>query len=261
MKSYVVITGASSGLGKAISVAYARQGRNLLLVSMPNSGLPQLSRQLKEVYNVDVVHFTCDLSSIETVSRLCKESLRQYDIDCLVNNVGIGGSGSFLEASLSSLYLMIDLNLKASLTLTYSLLPQLLKHKQSQVINISSIAGVVPVAYKTIYPACKSFTKAFSLSLHEEFKEQGLQVSTVFPGPMVTNTNTTERIVKQGFKARLSLCSTTDVADYILQETRASNLQIVPGIFNRIQFRLAQLLPERLVSKWISSTIKNELAA
>ncbi|HTN47129.1 MAG TPA: SDR family NAD(P)-dependent oxidoreductase [Flavipsychrobacter sp.] len=261
MKSYVVITGASSGLGKAISVAYARQGRNLLLISMPNSGLPQLSRQLQEVYHVDVVHFVCDLSSVEMVNCLCKESLQQYDIDCLVNNVGIGGSGSFLEASLSSLYLMIDLNLKASLTLTYSLLPQLLKHRKSQVINVSSIAGVVPVAYKTIYPACKSFIRAFSLSLHEEFKERGVSVSTVFPGPMVTNTHTTERIVKQGFKARLSLCSTTDVAGYILQETSASSLQIVPGIFNRIQFNLAQLLPERLVSKWISRTIKNELVA
>jgi short-subunit dehydrogenase len=260
MRSYTLITGASSGLGRSLAVVYARKSKDLILVSMPGSGLSQLSRQISEVYQVDVKYYECNLSDLNDLKSLLQGHLLHLNIDCLINNVGIGGSGNFLSSSLSELYLMIDLNLKSAVTLTYSLLPKLLEHSQPRIINISSIAGVAPVAYKTIYPACKSFIRAFSCSLNEEFRDKGLCISTVFPGPMATNTNTTERIVKQGFKAKFSLCATSYVANYIAQHADGLKQKIIPGVFNRIQYSIAQLLPEVLISKWISKTIKNELS-
>lgn len=253
--SYAVVTGASHGLGKAFSVALAKKKMNLILVSLPDQKLSDLSHELSVKYEIKVACHETDLTIIENVLALTCWINENFNVHILINNAGIGGSKRFLDAEVDYLNTIIQLNIMSTSILTHQLLPNLMKQKQSYILNISSMAAFLPMGYKTVYPASKSFIHSFSLGLYTELKETNVFVSVAFPGVMKTNGDVTARISSQGFFGKLTLLEPERVADYCLQQLFKKNRVI---ILNPVVSTILRILPNWIKLPLLTRAMKKE---
>jgi uncharacterized protein len=153
----------------------------------------------------------------------------------------------------------MQLNVVATALLTQLLLPNLRRQERAWLLNVSSIAAFSPIGFKTVYPASKAFIRHFSLGLREELRGTGVSVSVVYPGPMKTNLDVTQRIENQGFKGKLGLCSPEEVAFIAVRQMLAGRANIVPGFANKLNRWLMALLPEGLVVWLVSRAVSKEL--
>lgn len=256
---YTLITGAGSGLGKEFAIQCARMGRNLLLIALPGSRLQSMADNLEQEYPVSVKVFEFDLSDSDTLKQQLLHITEQYAIDFLINNAGIGGTSSITNTSLERIDDIIMLNVRSTVLLTHLLIPHLLKHPRPYIMNIASMAAFTPIAYKTVYPASKAFISSFFLGLKEELAHTGLSVSVVYPGPIMTNSHTSRRIISQGRKAQMGLLSTPDIARIALSGTLKGYPVIIPGLMNKINHILMQLLPLSFKMRIVSREVKKEI--
>ena len=258
MKTFALVTGASQGLGRAFALELAKRKTNLLLVALPNENLPELAAQLAD-HQILVHCFETDLSLRENVEALAQTINEKYPISILVNNAGRGGSMRFDAAELDYLNGILQLNITATVLLTRLLLPNLRQQKRAYLLNVSSMAAFSPIGFKTVYPASKAFVRHLSLGLREELRGSGVSVSVVYPGPMATNPDATQRIENQGFKGRIGLVPPEEVAAIAIRQMLRGKATIVPGFVNKLNRLLMALLPNQAKIPLISRAIKNEL--
>src|SRR5690606_35591644 len=195
---YAVITGSSQGLGKSFAYELAKNGWNLILISLPDENLQHMSKRLNSLFGIRAFYYETDLTIKDNVMAVCNWINGNFDIQMLINNAGIGGTKRFDEVSSAYIEKIIQLNVLATTLLTHQLLPNLKRQEKSYVLNVSSLAAFSPIAYKTVYPASKAFIHSFSRGLYQELKDTSVFVSVVNPGPMRTNPDTTKRINEQG---------------------------------------------------------------
>lgn len=254
-----LITGASKGFGKELAISCAKMGYNLVLVSLPNSNVENIAGQIEENYNVLVETFECDLTDEGKVHELAAAINDRFSLSLLVNNAGCGGSGKFEKSSITFIERVLNLNVRAAALLTHLLIPNLKRADgHAYVMNVSSMAAFSPMGYKHVYPASKAFLYSFTLGLREEFKNSGISFSSVHPGPMLTNSDTSRRIIHQGAFAKLCLINTSTMAEIALRETLRGKSVIIPGMGNKISYWLMKVLPSALVTKMITTGMKKE---
>lgn len=241
---YTLITGASSGLGKAFAEECAKQNRNLLLVSLPNENLPGLSEELKKEYQIEVFCKEADLTNQEAVFDFARWVLQNFRVDMIVNNAGIGGSETFVDSRINYLDDMIQLNIRAMTLLTRLVLPELKKHNKAYILNVSSLAAFSPVPYKTIYPATKAFVHHFTRGLEAELQDTNVQVSVLNPGPIMTNSDVTKRINGQSLYVKLSIMTPEKIAQIAIKKLLKGKSVIIPGFMNRFNAFFIRLVPE-----------------
>lgn len=257
--TYTLVTGASTGLGKELAIQCARMGMNLVLVALPGGNTTSIAQDLTREYGVDVRVYEFDLTDAEEVKRKIEEITAVCDIDFLINNAGMGGTSPITETPLESIDRIIQLNVRGTVHVTRLLIPHLLKHSRSYIMNISSMAAFTPIAYKTVYPASKAFISSFSLGLREELADSGVSVSVVYPGPILTNSLTARRIIAQGVKGKMGLLPTAKIAAIALRQTLAGRPGVIPGFINRMNHILMTLLPQALKLKIVSRAVKKEI--
>ncbi len=258
LDNFALITGASQGLGRSFAIELAKRGHNLLLVSLPNEGLPALASQLG-LQGVSVHFFETDLSQKENVVALAEAINHRFALSILVNNAGRGGTRRMENADLAYLDGILQLNVVAPALLTKLLLPNLRRQERAWVLNVSSMAAFSPIGFKTVYPASKAFVRHFSLGLKEELKGTAISVSVVYPGPMKTNAEVIQRIENQGFKGGVGLLHPDEVASIAIQQMLHGKTNIIPGFANKMNRWLMALLPESLVIWLVSRAVSKEL--
>lgn len=256
---YTLITGASGGLGKEFAIQCARRGRNMILFALPGSTIRSIAGQLQQQYGIDVQVFEFDLANSDQLQQHAQTIREQYPVDFLINNAGIGGTAPIRDTSLQRIDQIIQVNVRSTALLTHLLIPHLLQHKHSYILNVSSMAAFTPIAYKTVYPASKAFISSFSLGLREELSGTGLSVSVLYPGPIMTNLNTSRRIISQGMKGKMGLLPTPVIARIALEKTLNRQPVIIPGYMNRINYFLMALLPLAVKLKIVSREVKKEI--
>lgn len=257
--NHALITGASTGLGKAFAVELAARGYNLALIALPGTNITRLADDLVAAYNVGVAVFELDMTDVDALKEAVALITSRFNINFLVNNAGIGGSAMITETSFEKMDSIIQLNIRSTVLLTRLMIPHLLQQEQSYILNVSSMAAFIPIAYKTVYPASKAFISSFSLGLREELEGTGISVSVLYPGPIMTNSNTTRRIISQGIKGQMGLLSTTAIVQKALNATFKGQLLIIPGITNRMHHYLMNILPLRFKMRLVSNEVKKEL--
>lgn len=258
--TYTLITGASSGLGKEFAVQCARCGRNILLIALPGGNMSSLADNLQLEYGIDARVFEFDMTDSHELKKQLAVITDQFNIDFLINNAGIGGTSAINETPIDNIDSIILLNVRSTVLLTRMLIPHLLKNKCSYIMNISSMAAFTPIAYKTVYPASKAFISSFSLGLKEELAGTGISVSVVYPGPIMTNSHTTRRIIGQGLKGKMGLLATNRLAGIALRSTLAKEPVIIPGWMNKLNYILMSVLPQAIKLKLVSREVKKEMA-
>lgn len=258
MSGFALITGASQGLGRAFAFEFAKRKTNLILVSLPNENLSGVVAQLTD-FQIVVHYFETDLSLRENVEALSQKINADFLVQFFINNAGRGGTMAFEDAGLGYLDGIIQLNITATVLLTRLLLPNLRQQKQAYILNVSSMAAFSPIGYKTVYPASKAFIRHWSLGLREELRETNVAVCAVYPGPMATNPEVSQRILRQGWKGGIGLFSPEKVAEIAVRQMLRKRSTIVLGFANRFNQFLMWLLGGEMLVRLVSNAVKNEI--
>ena len=258
-KKFAVITGAGTGLGKALALECARHNLNLVLTALPGENIELLAQYIEKEYAVKAVFFECDFTRHGTVEKLAMEISEQYAIEMLINNAGVGGTKAFLEATPDYIDQIVLLNMRALVLLTRLLLPNLKQQKQSFILNIASMASFGPMPYKTVYPASKAFVYSFSRGLGAEMKGTGVSVSVAHPGGMKTNAEVTKRIEKHSKLIQSTTLAVEKVARICIEKTLKHDELIIPGFMNKLSWVVLKLIPVWLRLIIMRNSLQNEL--
>lgn len=185
--SYILITGASSGIGQCFAQQLARQGCNLVLVARRGEKLAALAQELQDKHNIKVLILPCDLAAANARQQLYIQ-LEQADINLsgLINNAGLGAMGRFAEVDYAPQQQMLNVNIIALVELTHHIIPKLKQQPGSFIINVASTAAFQAGPGMAIYYASKAFVLSFSEALHEELKTSQIQVQALCPGATAT---------------------------------------------------------------------------
>jgi uncharacterized protein len=257
---YIIITGASMGLGKAFAEQFASKGCNLILLALPEEDLPGCCEAIAVRHNVKVLFYETDLrkgDNIVEFANWVKE--QQLEIAGLVNNAGMGGSACFDTTDLCQIDNMLLVNVRALTLMSRYFIPELKKRDSAFIFNISSIAAFKPMPFKTVYPASKAFVYSFSVGLSEELKNTPVHVSVLHPGPMDTSQENAQRLNKHGFLGKLVHLSVDEVAEIGVRNLIAGKKIIVPGYFNRVCINLLKFIPRTIAMPILFKVLRKEV--
>ena len=187
----VIITGASSGIGKALAIEFAKRGANIVLAARQYVALCELAEALDKEYKVKSLAIQCDVSVEEDCVQLIKQTLVTFGkIDVLVNNAGISMRALFKDADIKVLKTLMDVNFWGTVYCTKYAMPELLKTKGS-IVGVSSIAGYKGLPGRTGYSASKFAMNGFLDALRVENLKTGVHVLTACPGFTASNIRNT----------------------------------------------------------------------
>lgn len=254
---FTLITGASAGIGRALTIEGAKKGWNMALVALPGEDLKEFSESLEKTYQIKTVFFEIDLTG-EKAPQLVYEWCQDRDIQLnrLINNAGVGMGDHFVSLPLEFYEKMMLLNMVSLVSLTRLFLPELGKCPTAFILNSGSLAGFFPSPYKSVYAASKSFVNMFSLALKEELCQSSISVSVLCPGSVLTNDAVKRRVPKNGYFARAALVSPERVARIALNKMEKGKALIIPGFVNKLYYFFGFVFPFKLKVKFLSKLFR-----
>lgn len=238
----VLITGASSGIGRDMARTFSKKGYNLVLVARDENKLNSVKNEL-EKNDIKVDTIIMDLSKEENCIKLHEKI---NDIDILVNNAGFGDCGDFSKTDLNKEINMIKTNITAYHILTKLYLIDMKNKNSGKILNVASIAGFMPGPLMATYYATKAYIVRLSEAIREELKKDKskVQISILCPGPVDTNFNKVANV-----KFNLKEANSQDIANYAIKKLEKGKFYIIPGIGVKLAKFGARLLPITLISK------------
>ena len=249
-----LVTGASSGIGRAFAELLAGRGYAVVLTSRRRARLDDLAASLTLRHGVETRVLVDDLADPRASSRLAAELANQgVHIDVLVNNAGYGVPGSYVNVSWADHERFMQVMMTAVCDLTYRLLPAMAERGWGRIINVASVAGMVPApAGHTLYGAAKAFLIRFSEALNSENASRGVHVTALCPGFTWSEfhdvTGTRDKMNKV---PRLLWLDASTVAREGYDAVMRGDPVIVNGRVYRILVWLNGALPRRF-SRWVS---------
>ena len=245
---WAIITGASSGIGKALAFEFAKGGFHVFLTGRNEAALADVAAECSKTF-----HVTAEVISGRSFPARfhrqadCSDSCRNRDsYEVLVNNAGFGIHGDFASSDIDQELQLLNVQLAAALKLTKAVLPSMIANRSGRILNVASVYGFAPVPFQSVYSACKAFLLSFSTSLRNELEGTGVTVTVFCPG-----------ITQTEFRARAGIAvknknsgMTAEAAAHIAYtETMRGKDIVVPGFPNRLFVFAARVLPGGFFAK------------
>ncbi|MFH5824649.1 SDR family NAD(P)-dependent oxidoreductase [Georgenia sp. AZ-5] len=187
-RAVVVVGGAGPGLGQAITHRLASLGADVMVADLDADAAAEVADAVASRHGTQVVAHQADATRPEAVAQLVDTTLSRFGkIDVLVNSMGGGGSGRFLEQSLEDYSRIIDINLNSMVYTTRAVADVMIPRKQGAIVNVSSIGSVIPRTRAALYSACKAAVSALTRGLAWELSEHGVRINAVCPGLMASS--------------------------------------------------------------------------
>ena len=257
--AYVLITGASSGIGRELAKKFAKRGFDLVLTARNTTKLAELKAEILMDRKVDIECFSYDLS-LNNAPHELYEKIKEKNIrvSILVNNAGYGDYGKFIKGDIDKYCNMVDVNIRSLMVLTYLFIKDMKEDHYGHIINVASIAGFMPGPYMTVYYASKAFVLSFSLALKEELQEDDIKITTLCPGPVDTDfwdrAGTSMSTVKKLLFAR----KPSQVAKTALKAFDNNKGLVIDGALNKALVYGSRLLSPQYLAR-ITGKIQSKL--
>ena len=244
---WTLVTGASSGIGRALAHAFASRGYNLFLTARNETALRRVATDCAEKFKVATEVYIADLSDPQGVDELIAALFQeQRAFEILVNNAGFGVQGAFQNTELNAELSMVHVQVDAMLKLTKALLPGMVARRNGRILNVASVYSFAPVAFQAVYAASKAFILSFSAALSEELRGSGVTVTAICPG-----LTQTEFRVRAGIPEKNKAAGATAerIAEIAARQTLKGKRVVVTGLPNHLFAFLARRLPLVLVPR------------
>lgn len=255
-ESWVLITGASSGLGEEFARQYAQRGHRLVLAARRKDRLETLASTLRQQYQIEVLIEQVDLSDIAAVVDLHARLVdRSVDIDVLINNAGHGLQGPFLSSSLDATLSMIQLDIASLTALTHLFGQDMRKRGRGQILQIASILAYQGVKDFAVYSAAKAYVLRLGEALHREFKRDGVTVTTLCPGITDTGFASAGQMRVTPIMRMLTM-QTPPVVREGIRALNAGRISVTAGLGNKLTVLFMRATPRQVhqsVLSWIMS--------
>ncbi len=241
-----LITGASSGLGEEFARQLAPHARSLILVARRMDRLQALKGALDRPGLTIHCHAADLADEVQIEALLAALAASGERVSLLVNNAGLGDHGFFEESDWSRVNAMLDVNIKALTRLTHALLPDLVRAGRGAILNVSSIASLLPLPKMAVYAASKAYVTSFSEALRAELRGTGVSVTALCPGPV----NTEFFLTAERSDARDSMPApeifkvpTEEVVRAALDAVECDRARVIPGWLVCVVMTIASLVP------------------
>lgn len=255
--NYILITGASKGIGKALAREFAKEGGHLILTARSKEELELLAEELRVQYNVTVHTFQLNLLEPDAVENLYEWCAgNKYQVKVLVNNAGTGLYGRFDDVALESYQDMLYLNQTVLLTMCYIFLPMLKEIPRSHILNVASVAAFHPTPFLSAYGGSKAFVLKFSQALRQELMKYSINVSCLCPGPTDTNFYSAAGFASKAEDLKNMLMKVETVAEKAVDGMYRNKAVIMPGFTNKIGSFFGRLVPTGLLTEIIAFGLK-----
>ncbi len=246
-----ILTGAASGIGAALAMALSKQGVHLILVDREETGLAEIAAQVHD-RGVRCATYTADLSGARSVEKLINDIQRNHrKISILINNAGMALFGRFNQINEAEFQKVLAVNLNAPIQLVRAFLPMLENEPKAQIVNVSSLFGLLAARGQVAYCTSKFGLRGFSEALRLDLSETNVGVTSVHPGGVKTNIARSATIA-QGADAefdhkqhaeRFLRFSANEAADEIVQAIRRRRKRVVFGQDARVMTFLQRMWP------------------
>ena len=237
-----LVTGASSGIGEAIAKELDRRGvERIILVARRRERLETLADELGPKAIVHVA----DLTQTQQIEQLLQ---RWPEVDLLVNNAGFGWGAPLTQQlhDVDRLMQMLDLNCRAVVQLTSGYIGPMLEKDHGWILNVGSIAGMLPIPFMSVYTATKGFVHHFTEALRMELEHTGIGIHLLAPGPVETEFFQVSRPHAEDRPMQGLFLPPDRVAKEAINQLLADRARHVPDIRMRLGFSLLAHLPKRL---------------
>ena len=252
--NYALITGATSGIGYELAKLFAHDGYNLIIVARDAVDLKKVAVEFSQQYGVDVVKISTDLFDTQNAFDLYDKIKSQgFTVSVLVNNVGQGLYGEFIETDIQRELDIIHLNISSLIILTKKFLQDMVSRGEGKILNLASVASKMPGPLQSVYYGTKAFVHSFSESVREEVKDKGVTITSLLPGATDTDFfNKADMLdaknIKEGMKEG-KLADPADIAKAGYDALMAGDDMVVPGLKNKIRIAMSNLTPDSVLAE------------
>jgi hypothetical protein len=251
-----LITGASSGIGRALARCFAEDGADLVLVARREEALREVAHELETDHGIAAHVVPCDLAEPEAPQTLFDTlEAEGIPVDVVVNNAGFGARGPVAELDAQRQIDMVQVNVTALTHLTRLLLPGMIDRGRGGVLNVASTAAFQPGPNMSVYYATKAYVLSFTEGLAEEVRGTGVHVSCLAPG--ATDTGFADRADMKGTMLfEMGTMAPAAVARAGYDGFRANTTLVVPGLFNKLTAASVRFVPRRAartIAQWLQS--------
>lgn len=244
--AYALVTGGAKGIGKGIAKELARLGFDLLLIDKDEAALTATKKELEASSAYRVHTLLLDLSAagaLETITAWT--ATWHHDLQVVINNAGFGLNGSFEQLALEEQLNMIDVNIKAQVSLSHAYIPVLKKQSRSFLLNVGSTTCFQTVPYLNVYAASKAFVVSFTRGLRFELQNTPVSVSVLIPGStdtdFVNRAGMSDEVKKTAERFNMSPDLVGKIAVHGLFKGKA---EIIPGFSNKLHGFFPRFFPK-----------------
>ena len=251
-KSWVLITGASSGFGEEFARQYAELGHSLVLVARRLERLQALAETLRRQYRIEVVVEQVDLSETEAIIQLHRRlHERGVAIDILINNAGHGLQGPFANSQLDATLAMVQLDVASLTAVTHVFAQGMRERRRGKILLVASLLAYQGVQNFAVYAAAKAYVLRLGEALHRELKRDGVTVTTLCPGMSDTGFATAAKM-KLTPALKLLMMRPAPVVRAGIRALQAGRISVVPGWVNKALVILTWATPRWLHQAFLS---------
>ncbi len=244
-----LITGASSGIGKALAFHFANDGYHLVLAARGVARMQTLANDLQKQFKVTVTVIGADLETNDGAAQLHAEiKARGIVLSALVNNAGCGAFGEFKDLALRSELAMMQLNMNAVVVLTKLFLADLLATR-GKILNLASTAAFQPGPYMAVYYATKSFVLSFSEAVASELEDTGVTVTALCPGPTASGFQDKADLGNSALVKGKKLPTSEAVAASGYRAMQRGQRVYIPGFVNWVMAQSMRVTPRNLATR------------
>ena len=251
-----LITGASSGIGKALAENFAKDDYNLVLAARGVSRMQALADDLQRRYRVTVTVLGADLETNDGAARLHADiKARNLTISALANNAGYGTFGEFKDSALAPELAMMQLNMNTVVVLTRLFLPDLIATR-GKIMNTASTAAFQPGPYMAVYYATKAFVLSFSEAIAAELEGTGVTVTALCPGPTASGFQDKADMHASALVKGKKLPTADEVAAAGYRAMQRGQRVFVPGLMNWVMAQSVRFTPRIMVTALVKQMSK-----